>query len=271
MLCRGRWPIGVCSWSLKNNLTALNSLKNEAGLTSLHIDLGPILDDIDALFANKAKDAGWDFAASMVAFPQEDYTTLETIKRTGGIVPDDCWAYNQQRVKKAIELTCSLGIQYLEFHFGFLSSEISSTQAKLVERVTELCDCAKAKGVTLLMESGQETAQELKDFLLSVGHQALAINFDPGNMLLYGKGSPLNALNLLSPWIRNIHAKDAIPSAVAGQWGTEVPWGDGHVEVAAFIADLEAVKYSGSLCIEREAGNSREEDILLAANRLSRA
>ena len=125
--------------------------------------------------------------------------------------------------------------------------------------------CAKA-GVQLILESGQETAEDLARFLRDV--PGLYVNFDPANMILYGKGRPMEALETLVPWIRKIHVKDADATAVPGTWGTERPWGEGQVGGAAFIDALNGLGFTGNMTIEREGGDDRVGDIARAAARL---
>lgn len=266
MLCADTWPIGVCSWSLKNEFDLLERLRKETGLNRLHLDINPALEDPE--YIRSVQERGWEVAAAMIAFPQEDYSTLESIRLSGGIIPDDCWHSNCDRVLKAVALTAAHEIPFLEFHFGFIDSHDPDHSIKLRDRIRTLADSAAAEGVLLLMETGQETAEELAAFLEWLDHPALAVNFDPGNMLLYGKGNPVAALDVLSPWIRNIHAKDAAASQVQGEWGTEMPWGRGEVDTDAFLRALRRISFSGSLCIEREAGDSRYQDIAGAVRRL---
>jgi sugar phosphate isomerase/epimerase len=201
----------------------------------------------------------------MIGFSQEDYSTLETIKKTGGIVPDQHWGKNKEKILQAIELTASLNIKFLTFHLGF----IDNSDDELRKKVRFLADVAEQNNIMILMESGQESAESLKDFLVELSHPALGVNFDPANMILYDKGDPVSALETLTPWVKHIHIKDARRSAVAGQWGEEVPWGDGDCDSDEFLKTLNRIGYQGALAIEREAGSKRLEDIQHAALSLS--
>jgi sugar phosphate isomerase/epimerase len=96
----------------------------------------------------------------------------------------------------------------------------------------------------------------------------IGINFDPANMILYGKGDPIAALDYLMPWIDQIHVKDANLAAKTGEWGVEVPWGEGQVGGKKFLAALLKKGYKGNFVIEREAGDRRAVDIALAIDRL---
>ena len=92
----------------------------------------------------------------------------------------------------------------------------------------------------------------------------VVVNFDPANMLLYGKGDPIEAVRVLAPWIRQVHVKDANASAVPGTWGEEVAVGDGQVDWHAFFATLAEIHFTGDIVIEREAGDQRVADIRTA-------
>ncbi|MFZ4576545.1 MAG: sugar phosphate isomerase/epimerase family protein, partial [Phycisphaerales bacterium] len=98
----------------------------------------------------------------------------------------------------------------------------------------------------------------------------VGVNFDPANMILYGMGDPVESLRALMPHVMQVHLKDATPSATPGQWGAEVPLGAGAVDWSSFFATLRAAGYAGDLCIEREAGEQRIEDIRTALALASR-
>ncbi len=253
-------PIGVCSWSLSDDASLLQEVRRETGVECVHLSLNPALDGRKG-YAERFVDSGWTIPATMVGFAQEDYTSLRSIRETGGIVPEAVWPQNRARVLEAIRMTRSLKVPYLEFHFGFIDESDRRAFETLAARVRQLADAAADNGVVLLMETGQETASNLLGFIECVDHPALAVNFDPGNMILYGRGNPVEAVGILGRRIRHVHIKDALPSAVAGQWGTETVWGKGSVGTRAFLKSLKDVGYAGALSIEREAGSDRIGDI----------
>ena len=120
----------------------------------------------------------------------------------------------------------------------------------------------------LLLETGQETAQELRNFLEELNNPVIGVNFDPANIILYDKGDPIEAVRVLAPWIKHIHIKDATRTKQPGTWGLEVPWGDGEVGPETFLNVLKEIGFEGTLAIEREAGDDRLGDVKLAAERL---
>jgi len=265
-----KWPVGICSWSLADSLDNLARIREKLNVEHIQLNTCPALDGQCSDYPAAVKRQGWTITSTMVAFPQEDYSTLKSIKATGGVVPDEYWQDNRKRVFDAIDLTAELGVKYLLFHFGFLDLKNADQAGKLCDRAKILADRAAEKNVQLLMETGQENAAELRQFLERLNHSAIGVNFDPANMILYDKDNPIKAVQTLSPWIKHIHIKDAIRTKVKGTWGLEVPWGDGQVGGDNFLAALKNTGFNGPLAIEREVGDNRFEDIKLAAERLSR-
>ena len=262
--------VGVCSWSWQKPLKEVAVEMETANVKGIHLALGPFIAPDErhgaaegaeawAFVKDQVASGKWNVMSTMIGTVGEDYSTLETIKKTGGIVPDQHWAANQAIVTAGAKLTQELGCPYLSTHAGFLDESDPVAFAKYVERVTWMRDeCAKY-GVTLILESGQETAEDLAKFMAKV--PGIGINFDPANMILYAKGEPMKAVKILRPWIRQVHVKDACVTKVPGTWGTEVAWGTGEVGGKAFLAELKALGYTGNFVVEREAGNDRAGDI----------
>jgi len=268
MECMGR-PIGVCSWSLRMDINGAAEALNKIGIDYIHLGLRWILEGNRQDSISLVKKQSWNISATMIDFPQEDYSTLESIKQTGGIVPDECWRRNRQLFFEAAEVTKKLGVNYLSMHAGFIDETQKEYAEKFHDRIRILADAAASEDIMLLLETGQETATQLRNFLEEINHPAIGINFDPANMILYGMGDPIEAVEILAPWIKHIHIKDALGTTNPGTWGQEVVWGDGRVQPDKFLHALEKINYKGVLAIEREAGDNRLEDIQLAARRLN--
>ena len=263
-----RWPVAVCTWSLRTDVPGVAAALRQLGIGRVNLALRPAFREGGAEYLDAVRRQGWSISAATIGFPQEDYATLETIRATGGIVPDEHWPANCETVLRAAAITAELGVPFLTLHAGFLESDDAAQAARVRERITILADAAAGRGIMLLMETGQETAQSLRAFLEELNHPALGVNFDPANMILYGKGDPVAALRTLGPWIKHIHVKDAIRTQRPGTWGAEVPWGDGNVGSGAFLETLREIGFAGTLAIEREGGDNRLGDIQLAADRL---
>lgn len=272
-----RSRIGVCSWSWREPMEGVAAEMKKADVKGVHLALGPFIapdrrhgaaEGQKALQFVKDKIASgeWVLMATMIGTVGEDYSTLETIRKTGGIVPDANWKRNQEIVTAGAKLTQELGCRFMSTHAGFLDESDPVAFATYVSRVTWMRDECRKYGVTLLLESGQETAEDLALFMAKV--PGVGINFDPANMILYAKGEPLKALRTLIPWIRQVHVKDAVVTKTPGTWGDEVVWGEGQVGGKAFLAELARLGYKGNYVIEREGGSSRARDIAIAVEAL---
>ena len=270
--------LGVCSWSFRMPLDQVAEEMRKLNLHRIHLALQPFLEGDARHGAAEGAEARrkveerlssgeWKLSATMLSFSYEDYSTLETIRKTGGIVPDAHWEANKKLIRAAAKLSAELKAPYLTLHAGFLDESNAKAFKTYVERVQFIADACGEVGVKLLLESGQETATDLVKFL---GHvKGVGVNFDPANMILYGKGNPVEAIPLLAPWIQHIHVKDAKFTQTPGTWGEEVVWGDGAVNPPAFFAALSKAGYAGAFAIEREVGDSaaRAADIATAARR----
>ena len=268
MKCKD-WSVGVCSWSLRTDIEGVAEVMNELGVKHIHLSVRPALGEDGSKYLSSVSKRDWTISGTMIDFPQEDYSTLESIKVTGGIVPDEYWERNGELFLRAVEVTAELGVKYLSMHAGFIDESNTAYAKKFYERIGYLADAAGEKEILLLLETGQETAEELRRFLEELDHPSVGVNFDPANMILYDKGDPIQAVSVLRPYIRHVHIKDAVRTNQPGTWGTEVPWGDGQVGCEAFLMALAEIDYKGVLAIERESGDDRFGDIKLAVERLS--
>lgn len=263
------WPIGICTWSLKMEIDEAADIISLLGINYVHLALLPAIQGNGYNYLSVVNDHNWKISSTMINFPQEDYSSLDSIRQTGGIIPDEYWAENHNLILQSIDLTEALRAKYLSMHAGFLDHSDPENKNKFYERINLIADEAESKNVTFLIETGQESADDLKTFLETLDHPNIGINYDPANMILYNKDNPLDSLKILAPWIKHIHIKDAIRTKNEGEWGEEVVWGNGEVGGKKFIDALNKINYQGSLAIEREAGDSRAEDIKLAIDTLS--
>ncbi|WP_428938903.1 sugar phosphate isomerase/epimerase family protein [Fontivita pretiosa] len=275
MQVRGH-DIAVCSWSLRPaGMAEMIDAVRQLGLEHVQLGLRPLLEmDQPARQAQiqQLRESGLKLTATMISFPGEDYTTIATIRQTGGLVPEDRWPERRDLTLRAAQLSAELGASLLTFHMGFIPASNDPLYRVMVQRARELATEVAAINVCLLMETGQESASELLQFLNDLNCRNVAVNFDPANMILYGAGDPIEAIGILNRHIRHVHVKDAIASSQPRMvWGTEVPFGTGQVGPARFLDALDKIGYRGPLAIEREAGENRLADIRAAIRALREA
>jgi L-ribulose-5-phosphate 3-epimerase len=267
--------LAVCSWSMEP-ASADDLLKklSATGLRRVQIALDPVRENKNGAWSDVAAMAaaqGVTFVSGMMGTIGEDYTTLDSIRRTGGVVPDATWAGNWKNFEANADLAGRLGLKLVTFHAGFLPHEEKDPAfAKLQDRIRRIADLFQAKGIVLGMETGQEVADTLAAFLRKLDHRGVGVNLDPANILLYDKGDPVAAVRTLGTWLRQCHIKDAVRTRVPGKWGEEVVLGTGQVDWKAFFKALSEVGFDGNLCIEREAGTQRVADIRTARDYVER-
>jgi len=234
------------------------------GLRRIQLALDPLrkAPDIWGQTTALLEQSGISIMSGMFGCVGEDYTTLETIRATGGIAPDATWDQNWRNIQATATLAGHLGLKLITFHAGFMPHEESDPNfAKLVARLAQVADLFHARNIVLGLETGQETAPVLLQLLEKLRRPNLGVNFDPANMILYGKGNPNEAMRVLGPWICQVHIKDARATKVPGTWGEEVGVGSGQVDWRSFFATLDELDFGGNFVIEREAGTQRVVDI----------
>lgn len=267
--------LGVCSWSLRPKTAAdLVAAVSRLGLPKVQLALGPVLEDPQAFgdVIPRLRDAGVRIASGMLEAVGEDYSTLETIKATGGVRPDEHWPATLARARAVAALAAEASLPLVTLHAGFIPHETSDpARIVVLDRLRILADVFGDHGVRVGLETGQETAATLLDALAELDHGNVGVNFDPANMILYGMGDPVDALELLADHVVQVHAKDATPTETPGTWGAEVPLGTGSVDWDRFLDVVATLGPSIDVVIEREAGDDRESDILAARRRLTGA
>ena len=259
--------LGVCSWSLRPASAAeLAERVRATGLAWVQLALDPLREGAWPVAATRATlaEAGIGIVSGMMGTVGEDYSTLDSIRESGGVRPDRHWEANRRNASACARIAHELGLDLLTFHAGFLPEEHGAERTKLVARLREIVDRCAEHGVRVAFETGQETAANLHEFLQELARPSAGVNFDPANMILYGMGEPVAALAELAPSVRQIHVKDARRAARSGEWGSEVPAGTGEVDWQRFFAVVARERLAVDFLIEREAGEERVADIRTA-------
>jgi sugar phosphate isomerase/epimerase len=262
------YRLGVCSWSLRaRSPRDLAERVRAANLDAVQLALEPLrtgawgIDDV----RRELGAARVEIRSGMWAPFGEDYSTLESIRRTGGVRPTEHWPRNLEAVKADARIARELGIALVSFHAGFLPHDTGDPErAGMLERLRVIADLFANAGVRVAFETGQESAETLLAALADLDHPSVGVNFDPANLLLYGMGDPIEALRQLAPYVRQVHVKDARRTPAPGAWGEEVPVGQGEVDWQRFFELLAERSIACDLMIERESGEDRVADIRMA-------
>jgi sugar phosphate isomerase/epimerase len=185
---------------------------------------------------------------------------------TIGLVPRETRAVRIAHIKKASDLAKQCGITAVQTHCGFIPENPNDhVYNETVAAIREVATYCKRNGQNFRYETGQETPITLVRTMQDVGTDNQGVNFDLANLILYGKANPLDAIELLGPYIQGIHAKDGLWPTSPKTLGEEVPIGKGKVDFPRIIARLKELNYHGAVTIEREiSGPQQMEDVRAA-------
>lgn len=184
--------------------------------------------------------------------------------RTIGLIPRETRRARIDAMKAAGDVAADAGIAAVQSHCGFIPENPNDPVfAEAVEAVKEVALHLKEKGRMLLFETGQETPITLLRLMQTVGTDNLGVNLDTANLILYGKGNPVDAMDVIGKYVRGLHAKDGLFPTDPKHLGREVPIGKGKVDFPAVMRRLKDFGYQGAMTIEREiSGDQQTKDIL---------
>lgn len=251
-----KWPIGVFT-SIDAGLGVKLEVAHELGIPTIQLHApskATRTQEQAERFLQRLRELGIQLTAVFAGFDGESYADIPTVQRTVGLVPRQTRAERVQEMKEIADFARLLGCSVVALHLGFIPHERNDPLYGEVVQVTqEICDYCRGLGQNLHLETGQETADALLQFIQDVQRDNLFVNFDPANMILYGTGEPIAALKKVGRYVRSVHCKDAKWAANPGQeWGQEVPLGEGDVGIENYLRTLDELGYTGPLTIERE-------------------
>lgn len=262
----------VCSWSLQPAGTADLVIKlKSCGIAAVQLALEPIRaahpgfeGGFEQVLA-ELDEAGIEVISGMMEPVGEDYSTLESIQKTGGLRPDKYWQENLDRAHELAAACEEHGISLITLHAGFLpEDEAHPLHRVMADRIAQVAKVFGSRDVLVGLETGQERAETLLMLLDDIDEHMLGVNFDPANMLLYNMGEPDEALAMLVDYVLQVHIKDAVLTTAPGSWGTEVSAGSGQVNWKRIFATITKELPHVDCVIEREAGTQRAADIVTA-------
>ncbi len=250
------WPLGVFA-SIDAGLGVRLEVARELGVHTIHLHTPRQESRTEGQareFLAQLDELGITITCVFGGFEGESYADIPTVKETVGLVPPATRRARLEEMKEIADFARRLGVNVVGLHIGFVPHDSNEADYhEIVSVARDLCDHAANQGQAIHLETGQEPADVLLQFLDDVGRTNLFINFDPANMILYGIGEPIEALEKLGPRVRSVHCKDATWSNQPGiTWGTEVPLGEGDVGMETYLRTLSKIGYSGPLTIERE-------------------
>jgi sugar phosphate isomerase/epimerase len=222
------------------------------------------LEGAEDAWAKALRDEDFTVVTIFCGYNGESYADIPTVQRTVGFIPMETRAEREQRTKDVSHFASALGVNSIACHIGFVPDEPEHPDYVAVrDMVRRVCDHAALHGQTFALETGQEPADVLLNFLKAVNRPNLGINFDPANLIMYGTGDPILAVEVLHEHLLSVHCKDGVwpPKMPVGGLGTETPLGEGAVGMDKFVAKLKQLGYKGTLNVEHEIDDLEQKKV----------
>ena len=193
---------------------------------------------------------------------------------TIGLVPVAYRHIRLEELKAASNFAEKIGVKQIATHVGFIPETPNYPEFNgLVVAIRNLCNYMKAKGQYFLFETGQETPTTLLRTIDAIGTGNVGINLDTANVILYGNGNPVDALDVFGKYVMDTHIKDGFFPTDGMYLGRECRAGDGKANIPLVVKKLlTEYNYEGPFTIEREiSGDQQTADILYAKNLIEEA
>jgi L-ribulose-5-phosphate 3-epimerase len=188
---------------------------------------------------------------------------------TIGLVPLATRQAGIEALKRGADFAGWAAVPSITTHVGFLPENPGDpVYPGVLDALREVAEYCRANDRSFWFETGQETPIALLRTIEDVAADNLGVNFDPANLLMYGKANPLDALDIIGQYVRGVHAKDGEYPITGRQLGVEKPLGEGRVDFPALVAKLKALGYAGAITIEREVHGPAYAEGIAAARRL---
>jgi len=265
--------IGVIS-GLKPDLSNFQKVKNFGlnicQLVSWQPDIWSV--ELAKSVKKSAEENGIRITGFWAGWPGPKTWNLIDGPSTLGLVPKEYRKMRVESLKRAGEFAKNAGIPAVITHMGFIpENPRDPVFDEVVQATRELAEYFDALELQFWFETGQETPITMKRLIVATGTNNLGINLDPANLILYGKGNPIDALDVFGEYVRNIHAKDGLYPVDPMKLGTEVKVGQGRVRYPEFVKRLNEIGFKGEFIIEREiSGKQQDEDIRDTINYLAK-
>jgi len=246
------------------------STVHQFGFTTCQLGVGMSPPELEKPIRDAAAKYQVQITALMTLGPGRTVWNLREGPETIGLVPRATRAARIHALKRASDLAKACNVPAVHTHCGFIPEDPKNPlYGEVLAAMSEVAKHCDANGQTFLCETGQETPITLLRAIRDLALTNVAVNLDLANLILYGKGEPVGALDVLGKHVRGIHAKDGLYPTDPYGLGEEVPMGQGKVWFAEIIHKLRQLSYTGPITIEREiSGPQQQSDIRQSAGYL---
>ena len=240
---------------------------HDLGFTNCFLSLDGYIGGFTPAIASEMKDllAKYEVTATTVEVVGPPPLVWDFMRgpSTIGLVPPATRGARIDALRQVSDFAKLLGISQVQTHCGFIPEDPGDAlYPGTVEAIRTVAQHCHDNGQYFLMETGQETPTTMSRMIRDVGLPNLAVGLDTANLILYGKANPVDAVDILGPHVRSIHAKDGRWPIDPSKLGEEVLIGKGLVDFRAVFTKLHRIGYEGAVTIEREtSGPQQIEDV----------
>ncbi len=240
---------------------------HDLGFTNCFLSLDGYINKFTADAAKQIQDllAKYDVIATTVEVvrPEPLKWNFTEGPSTIGLVPPKTRAARIDALRQVSDFAKMVGIEQVQTHCGFIPEDpADALYPGAVEAIRTVAQHCQGNGQHFLMETGQETPTTMSRMIRDVAMPNLAVGLDTANLILYGKANPVDAVDILGPHVRSIHAKDGRWPTNPSELGEEVLIGKGLVDFKTVFTKLHRIGYAGAVTIEREtSGPQQIEDV----------
>lgn len=230
----------------------------ELGFTCCEIYLNAFPDAYAAKLRAALDRLGLQATALFTSGPGEQTYDFYQGPETIGLVPR---RYREARVaafKQASDFAKQCDIPAFETHCGFIPDNPNDPLYKeTVAAIRDVAGHCRKNAQTFLYHVGQETPVTLLRTIQDVGLDNQGVGLDTANLIMCGKGHPLDALDVYGQHLKAVNAKDGLFPADARNLGLETPLGEGKVDFPRVMRRLRELNYTAPIVIEREITGSQ--------------
>jgi L-ribulose-5-phosphate 3-epimerase len=233
------------------------------GIPTAHVSTS----DFSPAMAKRLHDAmdgnGIEATALVSSGPGEQKYDLYEGPLTYGLVASPYRAQRVEQLKRASDFAKQLDIPVTFNQWGYIPEVPSDPlYGPTVKAVQEIASHCKANGQIFVNETGQETPVTLLRTILDTGMDNVKVVLDAANLILYGKGSPVDSLDVIGKYVIGVHAKDGFYPTDPRYLGRQVACGQGKVDWPRLVPGLKKLGYTGPITIEPVLGrDQRDQEI----------
>jgi L-ribulose-5-phosphate 3-epimerase len=261
----GRMRLGIILGISREPDAAIQRV-HDLGFPTCQVGVGDTGDDAAANLRRALDRFSVEATSAVCTGPGPEVYDFYQGPLTIGLVPRQYRAQRIARMKAVSDFAAKAKIPAVQGHCGFIPENPNDPAfQEAVEAIREVAAYCRRNGQKFRCETGQETPITLVRAIRDVGLDNVGVNFDAANLILYGKANPVDAVELLGPYIQGVHAKDGLYPTDPKQLGREVPIGEGKVNFPVLIAKLKQIGYRNPLTIEREISGEKQTADILAA------